>query len=111
LGIRFEETTELQRQLLVSYSFGMLFVIGRLNKLTPPEVLALSVCMLLDVFKYSKDQAADFAEELIRSASGRGNPTTNAVIHRGIEGHRLWTARRMLELKNDLDNVLNTAGS
>jgi hypothetical protein len=110
-GIRFEETTELQRQLLASYAFGMLFAIGRLNKLTPPEVHALSVCLLLDVFKYSKDQAADFAEDLTRSASGRGNPTTNAVIHRGIDGHRLWAARLMSELKNDIQGVFKVVGS
>ncbi len=44
LGIPFEETTELQRQLLAAFSFGMLFVTGRINALTAPEIHALTIC-------------------------------------------------------------------
>src|SRR5712691_10658292 len=95
LGIPFEASTELRRQLLASYCFGMLFAGGRLNKLTPPDVHALTIAVLLDVFKYSQHQAVAFAEDLIQSSSGRGNPTTNAVIHRGIDGYRLFKARLM----------------
>jgi hypothetical protein len=40
LEVLFEETTELQRQLLASFSFGMLFVIGQINKLTGSEIQA-----------------------------------------------------------------------
>jgi len=111
VGIPFEETTELQRQLLASYSFGMLFVIGRLHKLTPPDVHALTIFVLLDVFKYSQHQAVAFAEDLIQSSSGRGNPTTNAVIHRGIDGYRLFKARLMLELKSQIEDIFRIVGA
>jgi len=101
----FEEATELQRQLLASFSFGMLFVTGQLNKLASPEFHALSICLLLDVFKYSEHQAVSFAEDLILSSSGRGNPTINAVIHRGIDGHRQWGGRLRSELKSNLEDI------
>jgi hypothetical protein len=111
LGIPFDETTELQRQLLAAYAFGMLFAAGRLNQLTPPDVHALTISVLLDVFKYSQHQAVAFAEDLIQSSSGRGNPTTNAVIRRGFDGHRLWKARLMLELKSQLEDIFRIVGA
>jgi len=80
-GVPFESTTELQRQMLASFAFGMTFVIGQIEHLTPPEVHALSITMLMDVFKYSGQQAAAFSSHLIESASGRGNPTIQAIIH------------------------------
>jgi hypothetical protein len=51
MGIQFNETTELQRQLLESFAFGMTFAIGQLEKLTPAEVRTLAIGMLLDGFK------------------------------------------------------------
>jgi Immunity protein 48 len=111
LSTPFEETTELQRQLLASFAFGMLFATGCLNKLTPPDLHALSICLLIDVFNYSKDQAAAFAENLIAAASGSGNPTINAVIHRGIDGHRQWEAGQMSELKGNVEDIFKTVGA
>jgi hypothetical protein len=111
VGIPFEATTELQRQLLAAYSFGMLFGMGRLHKLTPPDVHALTIAVLLNAFKYSQDQAVAFAEDLIQSSSSRGNPTTNAVIHRGLDGYRLWKARMMLELKSQLEDIFRIVGA
>ena len=111
LDIPFEETTELQRQLLASFSFGMLFAVGQLNKLTPPEVHALSIYLLVDVFKYSEYQAVPFTEVLIASSSGRGNSTINAVIHRGIDGHRQWEGRQMSELKSNIEDIFKTVGA
>jgi len=49
-GIPFESTTELQRQLLASLAFGMTFALGQTEHLTPPEVHALSITMLMDAF-------------------------------------------------------------
>ena len=63
-GVPFESTTELQRQMLASFAFGMTFVIGQIEHLTPPEVHALSITMLMDVFKFSGQQAAAFSSHL-----------------------------------------------
>jgi hypothetical protein len=111
VGIPFEKTTELQRQLLAAFSFGMLFALGRLNKLTPLEIHTLSICLLMDAFKYSDRQATAFAEDLIESASSRGNPTTNAVIHRGIDGHRQWEKGLTPDLKRNLEDIFRVVGA
>jgi len=105
VGIPFEDTTEFQRQLLAAFSFGMLFVLGQLNRLTPPEVHTLGICLLMDVFKYSDRQATAFAEDLIESSRGRGNPTIHAVIHRGIDGHRQWEEGLTSDLKCNLEDI------
>jgi immunity protein 48 of polymorphic toxin system len=111
LGVPFEDTTELQRQLLAAFSFGMLFALGRVNKLTPPEIHTLSICLLMDAFKYSDRQATAFTEDLIESASSRGNPTTNAVIHRGIDAHREWEKGLRSDLKRNLEDIFRVVGA
>ena len=49
-GVPFGSTTELQRQVLASFAFGMTFAAGQTEHLTPPEVHALSITMLMDAF-------------------------------------------------------------
>ena len=109
--ISFEETTELQRQLLASFVFGMVFAVGQFEELTPPEVHALVIAYLRDVFRYSDQQAVDFAQHLIDSASGRGNPTITAVIHRGIDGHRQWQERQPSALRTNVEEVFAAVGA
>jgi len=111
VNIPFKETSELQRQLLTAFCFGMLFAIGQIRKLTPSEVHALAICFIQDVFKYSAPQAKSFADLLIESASGRGDTTLAAVIHRGIDGHRQWSARELAELKSNLEEIFATIGA
>ena len=84
-GVPFDETSELQRQVLASFAFGMVFATGQSRGLKPPEVHALVIACLMDVFKYADHQAASFSQDLIAAASGRGNPTKQAIIHRGID--------------------------
>ena len=111
VGIPFESTTELQRQVLASFAFGMTFAIGQTEHLTPPEVHALSITMLMDAFKYSAEQAGAFSSRLIESAGGRGNPTIHAIIHRGIEGHRQWSSGETAEFSKNINSVLQDVGA
>jgi hypothetical protein len=109
-GIPFEETTELQRQLLASFAFGMIFAIGQIERLTPAEVHALSITMLTDAFGYSAEQAGAFSTHLIESASGTGNPTIQMVIHRGIDGHHQWSCGRAADLGENIKSVFQALG-
>jgi len=106
VGIPFESTTELQRQLLVSFAFAMTFAMGQIEHLTPPEVHALSITMLMDAFKYSPQQAGALSSHLIESAGGRGNPTIPTIIHQGIDGHRQWSSGQTVELRQNINSVL-----
>ena len=109
-GIPFESTTELQRQMLASFAFGMTFALGQTEHLTPPQVHALAITMLMDAFKYSADQAGAFASHLIESAEGRGNPTIQAIIHSGIDGHLQWSSGQTVELSKNINSVFQAVG-
>jgi len=111
IRIPFEETSELQRQLLAAFAFGMSFAVGKIEKLTPPEVYALAIIMLMGTFRYSAEQATAFAQELIESASGRGNPTIRTVIHRGIDGHRQWHSGERAGLQDNIESVFKALGA
>ena len=110
-GIPFESTTELQRQMLASFAFGMTFALGQTEHLTPPQVHALAITMLMDAFKYSADQAGAFASHLIESAGGNGNPTIQAIIHRGIDGYGQWKSGQTVELGENISSVLQAVGN
>jgi hypothetical protein len=103
----FSKTSELQRQLLACFSFGMIYAEGQTLKLTPPEVHSLVICCLIDTFKYSDAQAAAFSEHLIQCASNsKLNATMTAIIHRGIDGHYQHLNKNLVQLKQNLDGVL-----
>lgn len=110
-GMPFESTTELQRQLLASFAFGMVFAICQIEHLSPPEVHALSITMLSDTFKYSAQQAGAFSHDLVESASGRGNSQIQAIIHRGIDGHRQWSSGHLAELGENITSVFISLGA
>ena len=111
VGVSFEQTSELQRQVLASFAFGMIFAVGKLKGLRPPEVHALVIACLTDVFKYASDQAAAFSSDLVSAASGQGNPTTKAIIHRGITGHAQWQRGDESGLRANLQDIFKTLGA
>ena len=108
IGIPFEETTEQQRQLLAAFAFGMIFAAGQLVNLTPPEVHALAISALMDVFHYSDHQATAFANELIGASADRSvHPTIHAIIHRGIDGHRQWQQSQTEALRKNIQDIFD----
>lgn len=111
VGIPFEQTTELQRQLLAAFGFGMVFAVGQIEKLSPPDVHALVITLLMDVFKYSAPQAGDFSKLLIDSSGGSGDPTIHTIIHRGIDGHRQWQAKQVQELRRNIMEIFTATGA
>ncbi len=113
IGVPFEQTLELQRQVLATFAFGMIFAEGRLRGLRPPEVHALVIACLTDVFRYSDQQAVSFSTNLISAASShsRTPSTTGAIIHLGVDGHRQWQQKKTDELTTNLREVLRTVGA
>jgi hypothetical protein len=112
IGIPFEQTTELQRQLLAVFAFGMAFAVGQFQKLTPPEVHALAIACLMDVFQYTDHQAVAFAEQLIAASTDRNvHPTIHDVVHRGIDGHYQWEKGQMDELRANIEGIFQAVGA
>jgi hypothetical protein len=85
----------------------MVFAAGQTQQLSPPQVHALSISVLIDSFRYSDHQAADFTGHLIEVASDASRqPVMNAIIHRGIDGHQQWQAGNTDGLRANLTDVL-----
>ena len=107
LGVEFEHTSELQRQVLANFTFGMVFALGQIHELTPAQIHALLLLVLNEPFKYSPKQAAAFADDLIRAAADRSHhDTMHAILHRGIDGHRQWESGNAEGLRENLLGVL-----
>lgn len=112
IEVPFEKTSELQQQVLAAFAFGMIFAVGKLKGLPPPDVHALAICCLMDVFKYADQQAGAFSATLISAASSKDeNNTMNAIIHRGIDGHHQWQKRQTDQLKANIEGIFKAVGA
>lgn len=112
VGIPFAQTSELQRQILACFVFGMIFAEGQIRRLSPPDVHALVVCSLIKTFKYSAEQAGAFSTDLIQhSLSKDPNNTHKAIMHRGIDGHRQWQTGQSAQLKQNVLGIFKTLGA
>jgi hypothetical protein len=112
VGLPFEKTSELQRQILASFAFGMIFAVGQIKRLSPPDVHALAICCLMDVFKYADDQAGAFSSDLIAHASSKDpDDTHKAIIHRGIDGHYQWQEKQTAQLRTNIEGIFKALGA
>lgn len=96
LGMKFEGTSELERQVIAAFCFGALNAIIQRDELSQAQAHALTVAFLINEFKYSEKQAVDFAEDLIRATNKEHHPVMNAIIHRGIDGHYHYEKKWMV---------------
>ncbi|XOS90449.1 Imm48 family immunity protein [Brevibacillus laterosporus] len=83
IAIKFEETTELERQVIAAFCFGAINVIVQRDDLSQPQAHALTIALLVNVFKYSENQAVSFADDLIKATRKEHHPVMNTIIHRG----------------------------
>jgi len=112
VGIPFAQASELQRQILATFTFGMIFAEGQIRRLSPPDTHALTICCLMDTFGYSAEQAGALSTDLvIHSSSKDENDTHKAIMHRGIDGHRQWQAGQTAQLKENVVGILNALGA
>ncbi|MBZ5523865.1 MAG: hypothetical protein LAP21_16645 [Acidobacteriia bacterium] len=95
---------------LANFVFGMVFAVGQLEKLTPPEVHALSLGYLQDAFRFHPDASVKIAEVFIKMSRDKVRfPTQNAIIHRGIDGHWQWQQGDTEGLRSNVQGILEAA--
>ncbi|MEK8212687.1 MULTISPECIES: Imm48 family immunity protein [unclassified Paenibacillus] len=107
IGIRFEDTSELERQVIAAFCFGALNAIVQRDEMNQPQAHALIIALLINGFKYSEKQAVNFAEDLIQATNKEYHPVMNSIIHRGIDGHYQYENNMEENLRQNILGVIN----
>lgn len=108
LNIDLSDTSELERQVLACFAFGVLYATGKEKGFEPAQIHALSIVNLQDSFNYSVEQATDFSGFLIDVASNEKlHKFMNAIIHCGINGYYQLNNKNYIALAENMRNILS----
>lgn len=105
----FDNTSELERQIISVYLFGLLDGIrqDKYSDLTPLQVKKSISHILGSVLGYTLNQADDFTEDMINNLqSGDPQNTIYAIIHRGLDGYFMWIKNKKDEVVNDIYSIV-----
>lgn len=107
--VSFDNTSELERQIISVYLFGLLDGIrqDKYSDLTPLQVKKSISHILGSVLGYTLNQADDFTEDMINNLqSGDPQNTIYAIIHRGLDGYFMWIKNKNDEVVNDIYSIV-----
>ena len=108
-GISFENISELERQILALYFFGMSDGLRQdlATNLNVNEIANIIINIMIKEFKYSKEQAEQFFDEMIDNLQSK-NPgnTLYAIIHNGVDGYFKWQKNNKNEVINDICKII-----
>ena len=106
-GVDFDRATQLEQALIGTFLFGMIQTHGMLHGLTPPEIHALALIIFKDSLHYTDSAAAQGVQECINATQPEYHRTMNAILHRGIDGHKQYQDGDMDALRTNLTSVLD----
>lgn len=107
LEINLEETSEMERQVIAAFLFGMINAYALDEKINPPKVHGTMIGILINEFKYSEKQACEFAQILINSSSREYHPTMYTIIHRGIKAYYDYKEAKEKEVYDNLTYIID----
>ena len=87
-GVDFDSASPLNRALVGTFVFGMIQTHGMMQHLQPPEIHAVALCVFQDTLHYTTEAAAQGVQECINATTPSYHPGLNAILHRGIDGHK-----------------------
>ena len=111
INLSFDKTTELERQILAVYFFGMSNGLMQNLKLknSPMEIAEMIKNNLVDVFHYSNEQAGQFLDSMISDLQSKDPRNTQyVIIHRGLEGYFAWEEGQKGNVIKDVCQIINT---
>lgn len=103
---KFEDTTELERQVLATFCFGMINAIVFKKELNHLQTHSIASTLLTTVFHYSEEQAEDFTQELINSMDESYHPVMFSIIRRGLNGYQQYESNEKKQLQANVLEVL-----
>ncbi len=110
INLSFEKTTELERQVLAVYFFGMSNGLMQHLKLknTPMEIAEMIKNNLIDVFNYSYEQAQQFFDSMVNDLQSKDLRNTQyVIIHRGLDGYFAWEEGQKSNVIKDVRQIIN----
>lgn len=110
INLSFEKTTELERQVLAVYFFGMSNGLMQHLQLknTVMEIAEIIKNNLIDVFNYSNEQAQQFLDSMVNDLQSKDVKNTQyVIIHRGLEGYFAWEKGQKGNVIKDVCQIIN----
>jgi hypothetical protein len=107
----FDKTSELERQILAVYLFGMADGLRQKEKLerTPLQIETDMTAVLMTIFRYSLPQAQEFVKGMISDLqSNDRNNTIYAIIHRGLDGYFAYCDGKKAEVVEDVSQIIKS---
>lgn len=104
-----EGMTELEKQVLSVYLFGMANGLKqeKFDSLPPVELETGMIAVIMTVFGYTFLSAQEFVASIITDVQS-GNPenTVYAIVHRGLDGYFAWEKGAQDEVITDIQSIL-----
>lgn len=109
-NISFEKTTEIERQVLAVYFFGMSngLIQGLKLGISLSELAEMIKKNLIDIFHYSNEQAKQFLDNMIENLQSKDSKNTQyVIIHRGLDGYFAWEKGKKDNVIKDVCQIIN----
>jgi len=103
-----EELTELEKQVLGVYLFGMAdgLRIEKFANLSPVEVETAMIAVIMTVWGYTFLPAQKFVGNILANVqTGEPENTIYALVHRGLDGYFAWEKGEKDEVIADLESI------
>jgi hypothetical protein len=105
-GVDFDRSDALTQALIGTFLFGMLLAHAMSFGRTPEEARNLAISVFESVLHYTPAAASEGVQHCIEATRPGVHDTMNAILHRGIDGHRQYIERDEAGLERNVRSVL-----
>lgn len=107
-GLDMISASEQERQIVGAYCFGVINGYVFEKKIDVVHVHAVMIDILIELFEYSPNVAAQFCDFLIQCTDEKFHPSVNSIIHRGMEGYYQLKNGKKEYVKIDIKEIMET---
>lgn len=106
-GISVDELSDLERQIIFIYLFGMANGIReeKYGDYTPLLMEADMTAVLITVFHHPPELAQGFMGSVIFSLQSSEPSTIKSIIHKGLDGYFMWKEDRKADVLNEIVHI------
>ena len=104
--IDFDNCGRVRQAVVGTFVFGMVNAYGMSARHTPQEIAEVAIQVFENVLHYTPEAAGEGVQQCIEATRPSGHETMNAIMHRGIDGHRQYLASDSIGLKENINGVL-----